>query len=47
MGELLLISRVSNDIKVAYEFEDNNYNKSIENMIYEANTSALKILKIY
>lgn len=42
-----VISRVSDDIKVAYEFEDNNYNKSIENMIYEANTSALKTLKIY
>ena len=25
-----VISRVSDDIKVAYEFEDNNYNKSIE-----------------
>ena len=40
-----VISRVSDDIKVAYEFEDNNYNKSIENMIYEANTSALKNTK--
>ena len=40
-----VISRVSDDIKVAYEFEDNNYNKSIENMICEANTSALKNTK--
>ncbi|MSS97526.1 hypothetical protein GGC08_03380 [Staphylococcus aureus] len=40
-----VISRVSDDIKVAYEFEDNNYNKSIENMIYETNTSALKNTK--
>ncbi|MFQ3878800.1 hypothetical protein AABD35_11345 [Staphylococcus xylosus] len=40
-----VISRVSDDIKVAYEFEDSNYNKSIENMIYEANTSALKNTK--
>lgn len=40
-----VISRVNDDIKVAYEFEDSNYNKSIENMIYEANTSALKNTK--
>lgn len=40
-----VISRVSDDIKVAYEFEDSNYNKSIENMIYETNSTALKNTK--
>ncbi|PNY97161.1 hypothetical protein [Mammaliicoccus sciuri] len=40
-----VISRVSDDIKVAYEFEDSNYNKSIENMIFETNSTALKNTK--